>query len=202
MRAWYCAAGLLFPRACAWGEEGRHSATLAILYQFEQPNQPNANRALMETQRELDLLTKDAGVRLEWYDRATQAGSSFPNILVLNFLGNCDLHSETKFRGPVHGWLARMHVSDGVILPFGEVNCDLVRALLSDGSLRGISNNVLFGHALARVLAHELYHFITQSTGHGVTGLVKPAFSREDLMMDSLDLDRNELDRLSETILQ
>jgi hypothetical protein len=199
MRAWYCASGLLVSFACANGQESHPPQTLAILFQFERPY---ANRALAEAQRELKVLTKGV-VRLEWHDRGgPQASSSFPNILVLDFVGNCDLQSASQFTGPVEGWLARMHVSDGIVLPFGEVNCDLVRALLNDGNRKDTRSDKVFGRALARVLAHELYHFMTNTTDHLERGLTKPSFSRDDLVLGDLKLDRPELDRISKNLLQ
>jgi hypothetical protein len=200
MRALYCAAGLLLSFACANGGGSHSPQTLTILFQFEQPY---PNRALAEAQRELDVLMRGAAVRLEWYDRGgPQSRSSFPNIVVLDFLGSCDPRTRNTLAGPAAGWLARMHVSDGVVLPFGEVNCDLVRAVMSDGTRKGTPSDVVFGRALARVLAHELFHFITNSIEHLDTGLVKPSFSRKDLVFDGLRMDRHELDRLSNSFLQ
>jgi hypothetical protein len=200
MRAWYCAAGLLVSLACAKGEESHPPQTLAILFQFEQPY---PNRALAEAKRELDILTKGAAVRLEWHDRSgPQASSSFPNILVLDFLGSCDPRSENNLAGPAAGWLARMHVSDGVVLPFGEVNCDLVRAVMGDGTQKGKPNDIVFGDALARVLAHELFHLITNSTQHLERGLTKSSFSRKDLALDGLKLDPHALDLLAHAFRQ
>jgi hypothetical protein len=95
-----------------------------------------------------------------------------------------------------------MHVSDGVVLPFGEVNCDLVRAVMSDGTQKGKPNDVVFGDALARVLAHELFHFITNSTQHLERGLTKSSFSRKDLALDGLKLDPYALDRLAHAFRQ
>ena len=199
MRARSCAAGLLASFACASAQEVHPPQTLAILFQFEQPYPA---RALVETQRELDALTKGAAVRLEWHDRGgRKAGGSFPNILVVDFLGSCDPRSENKLSGPPAGWLARMHVSDGVVLPFGEVNCDLVRAVMSDATPKDKPSDKGFGRALARVLAHELYHFMTNSTEHLGWGLVKPSFSRKDLVSDGVKLNESELDRLSKAIL-
>src|ERR1700687_3508969 len=187
MPALNCATGLLASLACASGGEIHPPQTLAILFQFERPF---ANRALVETERELNALTKGAAVRLEWYDRGgPKARSSYPNILVLDFLGDCNPRSESTFTGPVDGWLARMHVSEGVVLPFGEVNCDLVRALLDEGAQKRRPHDKVFGRALARVLAHELYHFITNTTEHVERGLTKPSFSRDDLTLDGLKLD-------------
>ena len=195
MRAWFCAAGLLVPFASASGEEIPSSQTLAVLFKFERPY---AKRAMAETEHELNLLTKGAAMRLEWHDRGgPRSNSSFPNILVLDFLGDCDPRSARTIDGPLDGWLARMHVSDGVVLPFGEVNCDLVRALLSEQTPGSKPNDVVFGRAIARVLAHELLHFITNTTEHSVRGFAKPSFSRKDLVFNGLKLDRRELDRLS-----
>jgi hypothetical protein len=200
MRALYCAAALLVSFACANGEASHTPQTLAILFQFEQPY---PNRTLKEAQRELNVLTKGAAVRLKWYDReGPQATSSFPNILVLDFRGNCDPRSENKFTGPLDGWLARMHVSDGIVLPFGEVNCDLVRAVMNEGTPARVPSNAVFGRALARVIAHELFHFITNSVEHSHAGLTKPSFSSRDLRLDDLKLDRHALDRMSNTFLQ
>ena len=204
MRALYSAAALLLSFACANAGEIHPSPTLTILFQFDQPY---AQHALAEAEREVSLLTKDAAVKLEWRDRtATKAGTAFQSILVLNFEGACDPRSERSFTGSLDGWLARMHVSDGVVLPFGEVNCDLVRALLNAGSSKTKPhdkvNDKVFGRALARVLAHELYHYITQSTEHATEGLVKPSFSRKDLTGGDLTLNRQEIGLLANSMIQ
>jgi hypothetical protein len=199
MRARYCAVGLLFTFACANAEESPTPRTLAILFHFEQPY---ADRTLQETERELKALIGEHAIKLEWHDRRDFEGkSTFANIVVLNFRGNCDPRSDSSFSGPMDSWLARMDVFDGVVLPFGEVNCGLMRALMAGGAHNAKLTDKEFGRALARVLAHELYHFLTQSTSHATQGLEKPAFSRADLLLDGLRLDRQELGHLSQSIL-
>jgi hypothetical protein len=199
MRARYCAAGLLFTFACANAEESHTPQTLAIVFHFEQPY---AERTLKETERELKALLGDEAVKLEWHDRRDFEGrSTSANIVILNFLGNCDPQSNSSFSGPMDSWLARMRVLDGVVLPFGDVNCGLMRAVMTDQPHSAKLTDKAFGHALARVLAHELYHFLTQSTSHATQGLEKPAFSRMDLLSDSLRLDRQELGHLSKSML-
>ena len=199
MRAKYCAAGSLFILACARAQDSSIPPTLAILYHFEQPY---AERALKETERELKALIGDETVKLEWHDRSSFEGrSTFSTIVVLNFQGACDPRSDSSFNGPKNGWLARMHVSDGVVLPFGDVNCDLIRALMTGGPRTDRLTDKEFGHGLARVLAHELYHFLAQSTEHASQGLQKPSFSRQDLASESLRPDRQELGRLYKSML-
>src|ERR1700730_2056610 len=195
MRARYCAVGLLFTFACANAEESPTPQSLAILFHFEQRY---AEHTLQETERELKGLLGEQAVKLEWHDRRDFEGkSTFANIVVLNFRGNCDPRSNSSFHGPMNSWLARMDVVDGVVLPFGEVNCGLMRALMTDGAHSAKLTDKEFGHALACVLAHELYHFLTQSTSHVTQGLEKPSFSRVDLLLDGLRLDREPLAHLS-----
>jgi|SRR5579872_688311 len=199
MRAGYCAAALSLTFACASAQESHTPQTLAILYHFEQPY---AGRALKETERELKTLIGDETVKLEWYDRGEFEGkSTFSTIVVLNFHGVCDPQSNSLFKGPMSSWLARMHVIDGVVQPFGDVNCDLIRALMTNGPHNAALTDQEFGHGLARVLAHELYHFLTQSTEHASRGLEKPSFSRRDLVSESLRPDRQQLGRLSKSML-
>lgn len=200
MRAEYCAAALLLTFACASAQESHTPQTVAILFHFEQPY---PERTLKEAERELNTLIGDETAKLEWHDRSSFEGQpTFSTIVVLNFLGTCDPRSEVAFSGRMDSWLARMRVFDGVVLPFGDVNCDLIRALMNS-SMSGHGakqSDKAFGGALARVLAHELYHFLTQSTEHAAQGLEKAAFSRSDLV-DGLRLDRQELGRLSKSML-
>jgi len=197
MCARYCAASLLLTLAYANAGEIHTSRSLTILFRFEQPY---AQPVLRETQRELKTLIGEEGVKLEWRDRDNFGGQSTSKIVVLSFLGNCDPGTGSSFNGPMDGWLARMHVSDSVVLPFGDVNCDLVRALMSSGPNAIKLGDKSLGRALARVLAHELHHFLTQSTEHATQGLEKPSFSRTDLVSDSLRLERQELPPLSKAI--
>ena len=199
MRARYCALGLLLTFACASAQESPTPRNLAILFHFEQPY---AERTLQETERELKALIGEPAINLEWHDRRDFEGkSTFANIVVLNFRGNCDPRSDSSFDGPMDGWLAHMDVFDGVVLPFGEVNCGLMRALMTSGAHSTKLTDKTFGHALARVLAHELYHFLAQNTSHATQGLEKPSFSRVDLLLDGLRLDRQQLGQLSQSML-
>ena len=198
MRAGYCAAALSLTFACANAEESHTPQSVAILYHFEQPY---AERALKETERELKTLIGDETIKLEWHDRGDFEGkSTFSTIVVLNFQGACDPRPDSSFNGPMDSWLARMHVIDGVVQPFGDVNCDLVRALMTGGPRTAKLTDKEFGHGLARVLAHELYHFLTQSTEHATQGLEKPSFSRADLASDGLRLDHQQLGQLSKSM--
>ena len=54
----------------------------------------------------------------------------------------------------------------------------------------------VFGRALARVIAHEIYHIVAQTTDHGESGLAKPELSRDDLVSSRFDLSAASLRRM------
>lgn len=46
---------------------------------------------------------------------------------------------------------------------------------------------VVFGRALARLIAHEIYYVLAQTTGHPDSGVAKPWFSLNDLTIGRFD---------------
>ena len=99
------------------------------------------------------------------------------------FKGRCDvigLSSHISGAGPL-GWT---HISDGVILPFAEIDCESIRDFIQRRLLRMPveSHEAAFGRALGRVVAHELYHIFANTVRHSACGVGKPKFSIEELL--------------------
>ncbi len=89
-------------------------------------------------------------------------------------------------RGP----LAMTHSVDGELLPFGEVECDRVRTALQRtvGRSNPEAHQVEYGVALARVMAHEIYHMLAKSAAHTREGVTKQALSSTELSRETLRL--------------
>ncbi|HUP90599.1 MAG TPA: hypothetical protein VM100_14720 [Longimicrobiales bacterium] len=87
------------------------------------------------------------------------------------------------------GALAFAHSSDGRILPFIEVKCDRVRnhARAAFWGPDASRSEYLYGRALARVVAHELYHVLTGRKEHTPAGLTRKSLSGMELICDSCD---------------
>ena len=91
---------------------------------------------------------------------------------------------------------------NGVILPFSDLACDNIRgavhsAPIADGQLRG---NVLLGRALGRVLAHELYHIVANTSEHDEGGVAQSALSGRELTSGLLELRPSDVEAIQSSL--
>ncbi len=181
MRATICAITLALFAVAGFAQTTGATPPLTILFHFDAAH---SEVAFAEVQRELGALLEPAGFRLDWRNRdEITASDSFPELAVVDFRGRC-LVEAADLPQDAGGALARTHIADGKVLRFSEVDCDHVRASLRSGAGR---SDVLLGRAIARVLAHELYHILAQSVSHQRSGVAKPSMSPADLVSDRLD---------------
>jgi hypothetical protein len=95
----------------------------------------------------------------------------YERLAVARFRGDCSV-GPTLLESSDDPALGITHVSDGQILPFVAVDCERVQKLIHS-EIRGLpvtQQEALFARALARVLAHELYHVVAETSEHG-TGI-------------------------------
>ena len=167
-----------------FGAEGPPAkAPVALYVQFEHQPPDSATDML---QRELHAILAPVGFDFEWRSANDGGNEVWAALAVVKFKGHCDagdLNPVENFAGGALGWT---HASDGRILPFTEVDCGGIAAFLHDElySLRIQSRNRIFQRAVARVVAHELYHVFTQTAAHGSWGVAKAEFSADELLSD------------------
>jgi len=162
------------------------------LYTSFQQTPPDA--VLDSMQEELANILGPLGVVFEWRSLALATGNEVSaELVVIHFKGRCDalnLEPVDGIPGPL-GWT---HMSDGEILPFTDVNCDGIRLFMQREllALPATERQAAYGRALARVLAHELYHIFARTTRHASWGIAKPAYSARDLLAPKLQFERKE----------
>jgi hypothetical protein len=195
----YVAACVInFALSCASGASVAPPATptpLTVVFQFDKPH---SEKAFEEMKRELATIFRNAGIQIGWRDRGQVSSSeSFPNLVVVKFHGVCKMEPAAD-RDEDSGPLAFTHASDGVVLPFSEVECDQVRSSLRRAMSRGdrARSDMVLGRAMARVLAHELYHVLARTESHSANGVAQRAFSGSDLIGDQLELSPDELNSM------
>jgi hypothetical protein len=154
--------------------------------------------AVGEMQKEAARILQSSGLRLGWTSNAEAAGRSFRGLVVFTFSGACMFQPAPPLYDEL-GPYASTTTTDGVVQPFGTVDCDHV-ARSARGAMAGDVDyaraDFLIGRALGRVVAHELVHMLTHSGQHGTEGVQKPALTGRQLIETSLRLSREDSDRL------
>lgn len=130
---------------------------------------------------ELEAIMGRAGFSVAWPASNQTLDASF--LIVVDFSGTCAPRSAAPFREETS--LASTSIVDGAVLPFSRIDCTaLTRAV-------GPAGDALYGQAMARVLAHELYHVLTRTRDHGRAGIAKPCFRTVDLVAPTFDFEQN-----------
>ena len=161
------------------------------------------DKTLSNTLRqELERLFHPAGIAVTWQP-ANNAGvdREFELLVVGSFEGNCSV-AELQRRAVVRqssSVLGDSKVSPGgQVLPFFEIDCENLIATLGP-ALQPLNiplRNAMLGRAIARVIAHEIYHFVAQATVHDASGVSKASFSPADLTAGRFDFDATSLERM------
>jgi hypothetical protein len=170
---------------CARSElkEDRTPPAITVYTQFEH----GYSTAAVDTmRRELGAIMSPLGLEFTWRDLNSSHGNEISEeLVVVTFKGKCEMHNEAHFAGEA-GALGWTHMSDGAVLPFSDVDCDKIRRFIASEvrSLDSADRNVIYGRAMGRVLAHELYHVFTNTTRHASWGVAKAFYTSKDLVSD------------------
>ena len=174
---------------------GSRIAPIRLYIQFQQ-EPPDA--VLESIQEELTTIMVPAGIDFDWRLLSQTKGNEVSvELAVIHFKGTCntaDLSPADAYPGPL-GWT---HISDGQILPFSDINCDGIR-LFTQRELLQIpeaARDLTYGRAVARVLAHELYHIFAKTRKHTSGGIGKPAYSVQELLSNKFQFQKKDCDVL------
>ncbi len=183
----------------AYGEEHWQAPSVAaavFLYtQFEQEPPPAVMDAL---HHELQTIMTPIGLRFEWRELASpRINEASVELAVVNFKGRCDAADLLGIQN-TPGALGWTHVSDGIILPFSVVDCDRIRDFIQRQLLAVAPKNreAALGRAIARVLAHELYHIFANTSRHGSCGIARASYTVQELLAPEFQFERRETEVL------
>ena len=188
----YVVAWLLGSLCCS---PGATPPSVTLVFRFAGPY---SEKSVEEMKREVGSIMKGSGLVIDWRERREVAThESFNNLVLVEFHGKC-IMEPVPYLYDERGPLAFTYSSDGSILPFSEIECDKVRSVLHTVMWGGdyARSDLLFGRALGRILAHELYHVLAGTPSHAGSGVAKRSLSGSQLISDQLRLNEAELDRL------
>jgi len=152
--------------------------------------------AIQSAQQELQRLLAPSGIDVVWKDLAARnSDDAFDRVVVLSFDGSCSdaVVASTILKNPQESQitLADASVSNGKVLPFFRIDCGYLFQLLGPylRPMNAQQRNVSVGRALGRVMAHEIYHIVGETTVHQARGAAKESFSVQDLIGSKFDFD-------------
>lgn len=163
--------------------EGADPVDAVTLFTSFEHEPPEAVRQAMED--ELAAILSPIQAEVVWRSLEFSTGNDRQcrsKLAVIRFDGKSDASDLANY-GDFRWTLGASHVTDGEVQPFCNVNADAIRAYVAE-NLRALNpgdRNLVFGRALARVLAHELYHIFSQSKRHSKSGLMRAQYSPEQL---------------------
>ncbi|MEJ7604783.1 MAG: hypothetical protein WKF37_00570 [Bryobacteraceae bacterium] len=152
------------------------------------------SQTISETmQAELGRVVAPLAVQLSWKKLSERSvGEDFEQIVVVRLEGSCSVGASPA--EPVQARqrrLASAAVSGVSVLPFASIECNNLKRTIASG-LSGQKSQVQeqrLGKAMARVLAHELYHILGATRHHHATGVSKACFGSNELLAEDFSLD-------------
>jgi hypothetical protein len=174
---------------CLWASSEDQPDNPLVVY-LSGSTQPQ--RSLDYMKLELGSLMRTAGYRVEWSDSHPSTDAI---LIVVKLRGTCEIREGPPARpGP----LASTSIVDGRIVPFSSIDCDSLSQLLSAqlASQPRARRDFLYGRAMARVLAHEIYHVLLDTGDHAREGVARGDFTAADLLVEHFDFERRTLARL------
>jgi hypothetical protein len=149
---------------------------------------------------ETESMMQAAGYTVEWRDASTNRDLDAPSLVVLQFAGDCSAPSAPipSTESVAGRSLASATVQQGTVLPFARVDCAALRGALAPILAREAParRQYLYGRAIGRLIAHELYHVLAGARDHAANGVAKPCFTPGDLVADRFEFDSVALARL------
>ena len=170
---------------------------------FEQRYSP---ASLREMESEFERIMRPAVTGIEWRMLNGLSGKeAFRDIIVVRFEGSCE--GDERKSNPLRSrFLGFTYEENGQVLPFARIDCSKILGLLalqSSDEAKGIFHvQQMLGRAMGRVLAHEAYHAILQTTVHAARGIARPSLTLSELFGPELRFDSPEIAALNTALSQ
>jgi hypothetical protein len=138
---------------------------------------------LEEMKAELGALMGRAGFQIEWPGGRNSNAVVAGDLVMVELRGYCKPPSASVHDSRIVQ-MGSSAVADGKVLPFSWVDCTAVAQLLERYLSRksAAQRELAYGRAMARVLAHELYHVLWRTQVHTASGLTKARLEPGDLL--------------------
>lgn len=175
----------------AHGETGvAHAGPIALYADFQCDPPREVVAAIRD---ELRRIMAPIGLEFDWRSISESQNQVSAGLVVVSFKGACEADGLSPLPLPeaALGWT---HVSDGVILPFSDIDCAAIRSFVQLDLLKmqKARRAEAYGRAIGRVLSHEMYHVFAHTQSHGIAGIGKAAYTVQELLSPAFRFDAHE----------
>ena len=151
---------------------------------------------------EVESVLSPTGWHVNWEDRNNTRRGISVSLVVVCFKGACTVDDLGVYSAG-DATLGQTHVRGGDIIPFADVMCDAIRALIADrlSVMTAEQQRLWYGRAVGRVVAHELYHILTREKHHGGAGVAQAGFSVEEVLAQDFRFDTEQVHSLRRSLV-
>jgi hypothetical protein len=163
-------------------------------------HEPDISRAVVRgMQQEAGDLMRPVGYQVHWLEQGEAREVQAAFLFVVGLKGPC--HPSPGPSGRFQAAKARLaftFVENGRILPFSDVDCSALREFLAPALARQPKSqrDLIYGRAMGRLLAHELYHLVGQTKDHAHAGVAQAELSARELTAEQFTFGEEALARL------
>jgi hypothetical protein len=187
---------LIFGPCSGWADPVSSPDRKVVVY-LQKGSSHETDRSVSYMQRELETLMQTAGYNVEWKALGSSSGDTDGAIAVVELRGTCRPPEGNSYVEPAEDGasLASTAVDGNQVLPFSWIQCGTLTRFLAPSLARTApgQRDFLYGRAMGRLLAHELYHLLANTRGHAGSGVGKSAFSARDLLGEHFTFDGSTL---------
>ena len=191
---------LLTVSTCVMRSEsaGAGAGDVVVYFRTDSASSP---AVFSEMKQELGALMQPGGFRIEWRDLGNgNRDADASQVAVVEFRGVCSALPDGAAAGTVKTLppLASTSVVEGHVLPFSSVDCASLNRFLGSslGKESDSRRNQMYGRAVARLVAHEIYHIVARTEEHAPAGIAKARFTLSDLLSEHFEFEDIALRRL------
>ena len=203
-------ARLLAILICLWATDprlGRSELAISparelVVYLKAPPGQPS--RPIEEMMHEADALIAAAGYTVSWRALGVSGRDTVDGSLaVLELRGVCrplQPSAPVEFL-TVGASLASTAIAGGKVLPYSQLECENLTRFVALSLAREAAGKreYLYGRAMGRLFAHELFHVLIGTRDHDGAGVAKRSLSAKDLLAEHFELEPTALDKFRDS---
>jgi hypothetical protein len=203
-------ARLLAILICLWVADPRFGraepasppARGVVVYLRTDPGQPS--QPIHEMTHEADALMATAGYTISWRVLGSSSRDAGDNFLaVIELRGVCQApQPNTPVESLATGMsLASTAVVDGKVLPYSQLECENLTRLLAAALMKETTDkrDYLYGRAMGRLVAHELFHVLVGTRDHEGSGIAKRFFTAKDVLAEHFEFELAALEKFRDS---